>query len=271
MIARGDALVRHDRRPARFDDEGRARPELEQALTEGIANVPKGERAELCFATGHGEASLDDVGPEGSRRAVATASRRATTRSCPLNLERRRRQGARGRLSGGRGGRARGPHSAGAGSGGSPSRRGGGIVLLRGPGIRRRGASWHSGLERVGTLSAFGSPRSWCSRTTRACALPRGAGEVFFANPVAHAVTRGLAGGRQDRVSGARLRGAEPEARRRARTGRCWSSSQQALSVATSTACSRARGPCSGRTRRTRARRRRRARQAARVRDRRRG
>ena len=48
-----------------FDDEGRARPRIEQALSEGIANVTRGETAKLCFSTGHGEASLDDVGPEG--------------------------------------------------------------------------------------------------------------------------------------------------------------------------------------------------------------
>jgi hypothetical protein len=47
------------------DDEGRAKPRLEQALTEGLASVLGATKAKLCFATGRGEASLDDVGPDG--------------------------------------------------------------------------------------------------------------------------------------------------------------------------------------------------------------
>ncbi|HET9953807.1 MAG TPA: GldG family protein, partial [Polyangiaceae bacterium] len=49
-----------------FDIEsGNLRPALEQALTQGIANVRGQERAKVCFSRGHGELSLFDAGPDG--------------------------------------------------------------------------------------------------------------------------------------------------------------------------------------------------------------
>jgi hypothetical protein len=47
------------------DNDGRARPKLEQALTEGIRNVLERERAKICFSDGHNEMSIDDGGPNG--------------------------------------------------------------------------------------------------------------------------------------------------------------------------------------------------------------
>ena len=67
VIVRGDKhwfvttedMVQYD------EDDGRARPKLEQALTEGIRNVLENERAKICFSTGHQEMSIDDGGPQG--------------------------------------------------------------------------------------------------------------------------------------------------------------------------------------------------------------
>jgi hypothetical protein len=47
------------------ENDGRARPKLEQALTEGIRNVLEKERAKICSSTGHQEMSIDDGGPNG--------------------------------------------------------------------------------------------------------------------------------------------------------------------------------------------------------------
>ena len=54
-----EELVHYD------DQSGKAQPRLEQALTEGIANVLGDNKAKACFAIGHRELSIDDVGPEG--------------------------------------------------------------------------------------------------------------------------------------------------------------------------------------------------------------
>lgn len=67
VIARGDRhwYVTHDDLVAYDEAEGTARPELEQALTEGLRNVLQQDKPRLCFTTGHEEASLEDAGPSG--------------------------------------------------------------------------------------------------------------------------------------------------------------------------------------------------------------
>src|SRR5690606_18726055 len=50
----------------KFDEAaGRVQPALEQALTEGIANVLGTEEATICFSRGHDELGPNDAGPEG--------------------------------------------------------------------------------------------------------------------------------------------------------------------------------------------------------------
>ena len=46
------------------EDDGTATPRLEQVLTEGIANVVRGETVRACFTQGHGEPSLRSGGPQ---------------------------------------------------------------------------------------------------------------------------------------------------------------------------------------------------------------
>jgi hypothetical protein len=46
-------------------DDTRAKPKEEQALTGAIRNVLVGDKARLCFTTGHGEMSVSDPGPRG--------------------------------------------------------------------------------------------------------------------------------------------------------------------------------------------------------------
>ncbi|HMR07211.1 MAG TPA: GldG family protein, partial [Polyangiaceae bacterium] len=47
------------------ENDGQARPKLEQALTEAIRNVLERESARICFSVGHQEISIDDGGPSG--------------------------------------------------------------------------------------------------------------------------------------------------------------------------------------------------------------
>ena len=46
-------------------DEGRARPKLEQGITTAIRNVLSGERVTVCFSRGHGEIPLREGGKSG--------------------------------------------------------------------------------------------------------------------------------------------------------------------------------------------------------------
>jgi ABC-type uncharacterized transport system len=46
-------------------DDTRAKPKEEQALTGAIRNVLAGQKARLCFTTGHDEMSINDPGPQG--------------------------------------------------------------------------------------------------------------------------------------------------------------------------------------------------------------
>jgi hypothetical protein len=46
-------------------DDRRAKPREEQALTYAIRNVMSGQKARLCFTTGHDEMSIKDPGPQG--------------------------------------------------------------------------------------------------------------------------------------------------------------------------------------------------------------
>lgn len=48
-----------------FDDEGLAKPRLEQALTEGIVNLQGRVRSTVCMSQGHREPAIDDTGAQG--------------------------------------------------------------------------------------------------------------------------------------------------------------------------------------------------------------
>jgi hypothetical protein len=67
VIARGERhwFITNDDMVAYDPEDGRARPKLEQALTEGIRNVLSREKAKLCFTAGHQEISIEDGGPNG--------------------------------------------------------------------------------------------------------------------------------------------------------------------------------------------------------------
>ncbi|HEY3493264.1 MAG TPA: GldG family protein [Polyangiaceae bacterium] len=174
------------------DEEGRARPRLEQALSEGIASVTAGEKAKLCFATGHGEASLDDVSPAGLaelRRRVEKSNFVAE----PLELT---RPDAEKTLKSCRLLVIAGPETP---YGADAAERaqsfvaaGGSAVVFAGPLIGEDGRVAVTGLERLAELGGVRIGANIVLETDASRRLPRGAGETFFATPVEHAVTRGL-------------------------------------------------------------------------------
>jgi len=179
-----DELVHYD------DQSGKARPRLEQALTEGIANVLGDSKAKACFATGHRELSIDDVGPEGLAEvrhrleksnfdviAVDLAAPSANLADCTVLV-------------------VPGPSVA---VDDSAAQRivafiqgGGSAYVLSAPVLGDDKRVQRSGLEPVAKLIGVDFGQDFILETDTALRLPRGAGEVFFATPQAHEVTRGL-------------------------------------------------------------------------------
>jgi len=179
-----EELVHYD------EQSGKARPRLEQALTEGIANVLGGSKAKACFATGHRELSIDDVGPEGLAEvrhrleksnfevlALDLASPGATLADCTVLV-------------------VAGPSVA---VDDAASARivafiqgGGSAFVLAAPVLGEDKRVQRSGLEPVGKLIGVDFGQDFILETDTALRLPRGAGEVFFATPQEHEVTRGL-------------------------------------------------------------------------------
>lgn len=175
-----------------FDEEGRAKPRLEQALSEGIASVFAGEKAKLCFATGRGEASVDDVSPDG----LAELRRRLEKSNFevePIDVSQPRTEQAlkECRLLAVVGPEA--PYGADAAERVQSFVTGGGsALLLLGPLFGEDGRIAESGLERVTELAGVRLERTIVLETEPSRRLARGAGEVFLATPVEHALTRGL-------------------------------------------------------------------------------
>jgi hypothetical protein len=174
-----------------YDDQtGKAQPRLEQSLTEGIANVLANTKAKACFATGHRELSLDDVGPEGLaevRRRLEKSNFEVTPvdlaapgtnlKECTLLV-------------------VAGPTIE-----VDPSaaarivdfiKAGGGAFILAAPVLGEDHHVQASGLEAVAKLIGVELGQDFILETDAALRLPRGVGEVFFATPLAHEVTRGL-------------------------------------------------------------------------------
>jgi hypothetical protein len=175
-----------------LDEEGRARPRLEQGMSEAIANVISGEKAKLCFAAGHGEASLDDVGPEG----LAELRRRLERNNYePVSVELGRPDADKA-LPGCRLLAIVGPAVPYGADAAERALRflkaGGSGLIMAGPlfGEDRRVAL--SGLERVTEPFGIRLEPSIVLESEPSLRLPRGAGEVMLATPLEHPTTLGL-------------------------------------------------------------------------------
>jgi len=179
-----DELVHYD------DQSGKARPRLEQALTEGIANVLGDTKAQACFASGHRELSIDDVGPEGLAEirhrleksnfdvvAVDLATPGASLTACTVLIVAgpgvQVDETAAARIV-------------------SFIQSGGSAYVLGAPILGEDKRVQRSGLEPIAKLIGVDFGQDFILETDTALRLPRGAGEVFFATPQSHEVTRGL-------------------------------------------------------------------------------
>ena len=178
-----------------LDAEGNVEPRIEHALTEGIAQVTRGEALSVCFTTGHQEISIDDAGPHGlaelrmrltksnltveTRDLSATNLTRASLASCHLVL-------------------VVGPKS----TFGEPAARalrsyyehGGNLLLLLDPFVDDQGRLGQSGLEPVTAAVGINLQNDFVIEQDRELRLPNGFGEAFLATPEPHAVTEGLMG-----------------------------------------------------------------------------
>jgi hypothetical protein len=179
-----EELVHYD------DQSGKAQPRLEQSLTEGIANVLSDAKAKACFAIGHRELSIDDVGPEGLAEvrhrleksnfevsALDLAAPGTSLSECTLLVV---------------------PGPAVEVDLSAATRivdfikAGGSAYLLVPPVVGENKRVQRSGLESVAALIGVDFGQDFILETDAALRLPRGAGEVFFATPLQHEVTRGL-------------------------------------------------------------------------------
>lgn len=180
----GDDLVHYD------DQSGKAEPRLEQALTEGIANVLSEGKAKACFATGHRELSIDDVGPEGLAE-VRHRLEKSNFEVSPVDLA------APGAALGECNllvvpGPAVEIDSAAATRVLDFIEAGGSAYLLLSPVLSEDKRVQRSGLEAAARLIGVELGQDFILETDPALRLPRGVGEVFFATPKSHEVTRGL-------------------------------------------------------------------------------
>ncbi len=193
LVSRGDHtwFVTSDELSS-FDDEGRARPRIEQALSEGIASVTRGESTKLCFTMGHGEASLDDVGPEG----LAELRRRVEKSNYETVAVDLGRPGGDKALAGCRVVVVAGPEGPFGGDAALAlerfARAGGSLALFAGPVFGDDARVRASGLERTAEYFGVRLVNAMVLETEPSLRVPRGAGEMFAATPLGHAVTRGL-------------------------------------------------------------------------------
>jgi hypothetical protein len=186
-----DALVRLD------PDGQHAHPALEQALTEGIANVLGRSKASVCFSRGHQEQGLNDAGPDGLvelRQRLEKNNLEAVERelgpAAAANLE-----GCRVLVLAG----PRLPFAAAEAEAIVQAARGGSSVLaLLSPMLGDDARVMASGLEPLAALADAELGANLVLETEAKSRVPRGLGDVFFAVPLAHAVTQGLTRGEAD-------------------------------------------------------------------------
>lgn len=211
-----------------FDDEGRAEPRLEAALTEGIARVVSRTKDRICFTEGHGEAALDDAGAQG----LAELKRRLERSNFDVSAVTLGGPSAAGRdaLPGGSSRTEAEPTSSGRSAAeaanldtcrlvvvagperplsrsasealqryvarapqGPEGASSGNLLLLLNPIVDADGRLQRSGLGDAARVAGIELDPAFVLESDPARRLPQGIGEAFFAEPKVHAITRGLA------------------------------------------------------------------------------
>lgn len=173
-------------------NEEQARRSMEQTISNAIADALEDLQIRVCFPTGHGEPSIDDVGPEGlaplrdhMKRLGFSASRvpldvptpEAALKDCAVVLvaapERPYpRQHVRALIQAGQ--------------------RGADLLLVLPPIVDTTGEIISSGLEDLLTEYGLGLERGFLIEGDPSRRLPEGMGEIFYVDPEVHRVTDGL-------------------------------------------------------------------------------
>jgi hypothetical protein len=194
VIARGSRhwFIRTDDMVAYDEEDGRARPKLEQALTEGIRNVLQSESTKICFVTGHQEISIEDGGPNGLGELryrleknnyevlsldLAVPKPDPKPESCQviavIGPEVRVPDKTAERLK-------------------SYLTEGGNLLLLANPMLDEDNRIQPNGLEPLARAAGVSFNDDFIIERGEEARLPQGLGETFFASPLAHGVTQGL-------------------------------------------------------------------------------
>jgi len=176
-----------------LDSEGNVEPRLEQALTEAIAQVTQGKTLSVCFSEGHGEASIDEVGPEG----LAELRMRLSKSNLVVEGKDLSKAGLKKDLL-----KAcklviiAGPEEVFDASTSETLRDyylgGGNLLLLLDPMVADDGQLEKSGLGIVTKAAGIVLGENFVIEREPELRLPDGVGEAFLATPAEHAVTQGL-------------------------------------------------------------------------------
>lgn len=176
-----------------LDSEGNVEPRLEQALTEAIAQVTQGESLSVCFTEGHGEASIDDVGPDG----LAELRMRLSKSNLVVTGKNLSKAGLKKDLL-----KAcklviiAGPESVFDTSTSETLRDyylgGGNLLLLLDPIVADDGQLEPSGLGPVTKAAGIVLGENFVIEREPELRLPDGVGEAFLSTPAEHSITQGL-------------------------------------------------------------------------------
>lgn len=194
VIARGERhwFVTTDDMVAYDEQDGRSRPKLEQALTEGIRNVLEKQTTKICFATGHQEISIEDGGPQGLAELRFRLQKNnyevvAVDFAAPkLGLELGECQ-----VVAMIGPEVRVPEKV-ASQLASYLTGGGNVLVLVNPVLDEDNRIQSTGLEVLGKAAGIELGNDFIIEKSQEARLPQGLGETFFAKPSAHGITTGL-------------------------------------------------------------------------------
>ena len=175
-----------------YDDEGRAKSKLEQALTSAIRNVLSPEKVVICFSTGHGEISSDDGGPNGlAELRFRLQKNNFEPRVVDLVAEAKEKPLDECRLV-----VIAGPEEkfapAEVGRVVRYFKRGGNVLVMVNPLLDEDSRITSSGLEPLTRAAGIDFGQDFVIEGDGAARLPSGAGETYFAKPIEHDITKGL-------------------------------------------------------------------------------
>jgi hypothetical protein len=194
IVARGERhwFITTDDIVVYDEQDGRARPKLEQALTEGIRNVLDREQATLCVASGHREISLDDGGPNG----LAELKFRFQKNNYEVKAVELAERGKKPELGACAALIVAGPEIAFEKDEARPIeeylRAGGNVLVAVNPMLDDDGRLTPVGLDGVLALAGMELAGDFVIERREQAVVPQGVGETFFAVPKEHAITKGM-------------------------------------------------------------------------------